>query len=72
MAVSIRREPVHSFLIDLTAPAKPEMALEIRKGDMTFISAPDGGREEESEKLGWETSAPETEDRGRLLRTPPR
>ena len=28
------------FLIDLTVPAKPEMALEMRNGDTAFISAP--------------------------------
>ena len=63
VAVSIRREPAQSFLTDLTAPAKPEMALEMRKGDMAFISAPSvqlitrkegmgGGKEEKAELAG--------------------
>ena len=68
VAVSIRREPVHSFLIDLTVPTKPEMALVTRMGDTGFISASsvrlitrkegtDGGKEEESEEMGCETPA---------------
>ena len=56
-------------MIDLTVPAKPEMALEVTNGDTAFISAPsvrlitrkvgtDGGKEEESEEMGCETPAP--------------